>query len=279
MSKTTSSARTSVTDIVAMKGQNPIVALTAYTAPYAQLLDEQVDILLVGDSLGMVLYGMDNTLPVTLDMMIRHGKSVVDHSSHALVVVDMPFGTYQTSAEQAFTSCAKVMAETGCQAVKVEGGMEAVDSVRFLTMRGIPVMGHIGLKPQYVNMMGGYKYQGCKKDDEKRLIKEAKALEDAGAFSIVIEGVVESVATAISKEVSIPTIGIGASAACDGQVLVTEDMLGLFEQTPRFVECFGSIREHINSAVVQYANAVRDRTFPEDKHCFTPKKKGPKLAS
>lgn len=272
MSKIESTARLSVVDIGALKGQTPIVVLTAYSAPYAALLDSHVDILLVGDSLGMVLYGMETTLGVTLDMMIAHGKAVVSHSHHACVIVDMPFASYQTSKEQAFTNCARVLAETGCQAVKLEGGLEMTDTVAFLVERGIPVMAHIGLKPQQINVMGGYKYQGRGDDAAKRMVNEAHAFQKAGAFALLIEGTAEPLAARISKELSIPTIGIGASAQCDGQVLVTEDMLGLFEQTPRFVKRFGTLRSAIETSVKDYASAVRDGSFPATEHCFTPKR-------
>lgn len=265
-------SRRSVVDITAQKGGAPIVVLTCYSAPYAALLDPHVDMLLVGDSLGMVLYGLENTLPVTLDMMIAHGRAVAHHSKRACVVVDMPFGSYQASKEQAFTSAARVLSETGCQAIKLEGGHEMVETVSFLVERGIPVMGHVGLKPQHVNRMGGYKYQGRTEDAVKQIVSEAHALQEAGAFSLVVEGSTEPLAARLSRELTIPTIGIGASPACDGQVLVTDDMLGLFEQTPRFVKQFGTIRSHIEDAAKQYADAVRQRTFPAVEHCFTPKR-------
>ena len=265
-------SRKSVVDITAQKGTAPIVVLTCYSAPYAALLDPHVDVLLVGDSLGMVLYGMDSTLPVTLELMIAHGRAVTQHSKRACGVVDMPFASYQASKEQAFTNAARILAETGCQAIKLEGGHEMIDTVSFLVERGIPVMGHVGLKPQHINRMGGYKYQGRTEEAAKQIVSEAHAMQEAGSFSLLIEGLTEPLAARISKELSIPTIGIGASPACDGQVLVTDDMLGLFEHTPRFVKQFGSLRASVETAVKDYADAVRNRSFPAAEHCYTPKR-------
>jgi len=231
------SARKSVPDIVAHKGQVPIVCLTAYTAPMARMLDPHVDLLLVGDSLGMVLYGFESTIPVTLDMMCLHGAAVMRGSHHALVVVDMPFGSYQESPSQAFHNAARVIKETGCQAVKLEGGRAMAPTVEFLVARGIPVMGHIGLMPQSVNTMGGYRARGRGDSEATAVMADAIAIAEAGAFSIVVEGVMEQLAEAITTRVTVPTIGIGASASCDGQVLVSEDILGLFaEFKPRFVK-------------------------------------------
>ena len=246
--------------------------LTCYTAPYARILDAHVDALLVGDSLGMVLYGMDSTLPVTLDMMIAHGKAVVKGSTRACVIVDMPFGSYQSSPVQAFESAARVLAETGCSAIKLEGGEEMAATIHFLTERAIPVIAHIGLMPQHVNSMGGYKVQGKTPAECNYIMKCAKAIEEAGAFAVVLEGVEESCAREITAMLSIPTIGIGASPACDGQVLVTEDMAGLFEKTPRFVEQFGNLRGELETSVKRYAESVRSRTFPAAKHCYTSEK-------
>ncbi|MDX1485248.1 MAG: 3-methyl-2-oxobutanoate hydroxymethyltransferase [Alphaproteobacteria bacterium] len=268
-----------VPDIAARKGSTPIVCLTAYTTPMARLLDPHVDVLLVGDSLGMVLYGLDTTLPVTLDMMINHGAAVVRGAEHACVTVDLPFGSYQESPAAAYRNCARVLAETGCDAVKIEGGAEMADTIRFLTERSIPVMGHVGLKPQSVRAMGGYTVQGRDEAAAQRIIDDAKAVAEAGAFSLVVEGTMETVARAITSAVDIPTIGIGASVACDGQVLVTEDILGLFTDfTPRFVKRYADIGADIEEAVRSFADDVRSRAFPSDEHCFG-SKRGPKLIS
>ena len=258
-----------VTDIIARKGERPLVVLTAYTAPLARILDEFVDILLVGDSLGMVLYGFDSTLAVTLDMMIAHGAAVVRGAKKALVVVDLPFGSYQKSPEQAFKSSARVLAETGCTAVKLEGGAEMAETVRFLTARGIPVIGHIGLTPQSVNTLGGYKTQGKSASQAEILLADAKAIAGAGAFAIVLEGVTAEVAETITSALAIPTIGIGASPACDGQVLVTEDMLGLSGgYIPKFVKTYLSLAEQVKNAAQQYANEVKTRKFPSAEFCY-----------
>ncbi|HVZ00273.1 MAG TPA: 3-methyl-2-oxobutanoate hydroxymethyltransferase, partial [Dongiaceae bacterium] len=230
------SARISVPDVVAHKGQVPIVCLTAYTAPMARMLDPHVDVLLVGDSLGMVLYGFDSTIPVTLDMMCQHGAAVVRGSTRALVVVDMPFGSYQESPAQAFRNAARIIKETGCQAVKLEGGRAMAPTVQFLVERGIPVVGHIGLMPQSINTMGGYRARGRGDSEAASVMNDAIAIAEAGAFAIVVEGVMEQLAEAITNRVTALTIGIGASASCDGQVLVSEDILGLFADfKPRFV--------------------------------------------
>jgi 3-methyl-2-oxobutanoate hydroxymethyltransferase len=252
-----------------VKGGAPIVGLTAYTAPIAQLLDPHVDFLLVGDSVGMVVYGFESTVPVTVDMMIAHGAAVVRGSSRALVVVDLPFGSYQESREQAFRTASRIMAETGCAAVKLEGGAEMAEAVRFLVQRGVPVMGHVGLMPQSVNAAGGFKVQGRGQHQAERVAADAAAIADAGAFSLVIEGTVEPVARAITEAVSIPTIGIGASPACDGQILVTEDVLGLFTQfKPRFVKRYAELAPLIAAAAAEYAADVRARRFPGPEHCF-----------
>ncbi len=265
--------RLSVTDIRSRKGQEPLVVLTCYTAPMARILDPHVDILLVGDSLGMVLYGMESTLPVSLDMMIAHGRAVVKSSSRALVVIDMPFGSYQQSKEQAFASCARVMAETGAQAVKLEGGAEMAETIRFLVERGIPVMGHVGLMPQHVHVLGGYRYRGRNDEEAKLILANALAVEKAGAFSMVFEGMREKVARDISAKLSVPTIGIGASPACDGQVLVTEDMLGLSgAYVPSFVKQFCNTAAVIEKAVKAYGSEVRARKFPGPDHYFAGKK-------
>lgn len=265
--------RLTILDIIAKKGKEPLVVLTAYTAPHARLFDEHVDILLVGDSLGMVLYGMESTLAVTPEMMEAHGKAVVRSSQKAMVVVDLPFGSYQASVAQAFETSAGIISKTGCAAVKLEGGAEMVETVKFLTARGIPVMGHIGLKPQSVNIMGGYRTQGKTETEVSALLADAKAIEQAGAFAIVIEGVVAEVAAKITASIAIPTIGIGASPDCDGQVLVAEDMLGLSgDYIPRFVKRYADIAGITQEAVRQYAQEVRARKFPSAEYCYPYKK-------
>jgi len=261
-------------------GATPIVCLTAYSKPMAQLLDPHVDVILVGDSLGMVLYGFDTTLPVTLEMMIDHGAAVVRGAKRALVVVDMPFASYQLSPAQAYQNAARVMAETGCSAVKIEGGTEMAETVSFLTRRGIPVLGHIGLMPQSVAASGGYRAHGRDEAEAHYLVQSARKLQDAGAFAIVIEGTVEPVAARITQELEIPTIGIGASPSCDGQVLVTDDMLGLFQDfKPKFVRQFAQIGEQITQAIQDYTHAVRGREFPAAEHCFGVKPLAPVAAS
>jgi 3-methyl-2-oxobutanoate hydroxymethyltransferase len=251
------------------KGGTPIVGLTAYTAPIARLLDPHVDFLLVGDSLGMVIYGFDSTLPVTVEMMIAHGGAVMRHSSEALVVVDLPFGAYQGSPEQAFRNSARIMAKTGCAAIKLEGGEEMAETVHFLTRRGVPVMGHVGLMPQSVNSAGGFKVRGRGRNDADQVVAAAAAIAEAGAFSIVIEGTVEPVAREITAKVPVPTIGIGASPACDGQILVIDDVLGVFTQfTPRFVKRYAELAPMIAAAAEAYAADVRARRFPGKEHCF-----------
>jgi 3-methyl-2-oxobutanoate hydroxymethyltransferase len=244
------------------KGKDPVVMLTAYTTRMAQLLDPHCDVLLVGDSLGQVIYGLPSTLPVTLDMMIAHGAAVVRGSWHALVIVDMPFGSYEASPERAFESAARVLAETGAAGVKLEGGTAMAPVVEFLTRRGIPVMGHVGLTPQSVNALGGYGARGRSNAEHAQILDDARAIADAGAFGMVAEGVVEGLANEITAAVPVPVIGIGASAQCDGQVLVTEDMLGLFERTPRFVKRYDDLAGRISAAVETYAAEVRARDFP-----------------
>lgn len=249
----------------------PIVMLTAYTARQAQLLDAHCDLLLVGDSLGQVIYGLPSSVPVTLDLMIAHGAAVVRGSYHAAVIVDMPFGAYEQSPQQAFASAARVLKETGCAGVKLEGGAAMAETVRFLTERGIPVMGHVGLTPQAVNILGGYNARGRSDAEAEKIVADTQALDDAGAFAVVIEGVVEPIAIAATKAVSCPTIGIGASAQCDGQVLVTEDMLGMFERVPRFVKRYADVASLIAEAAAQYAGDVRDRSFPGIEQTYQPK--------
>jgi 3-methyl-2-oxobutanoate hydroxymethyltransferase len=253
------------------KTEEPIVALTAYTMRMAQLLDVHCDLLLVGDSLGQVIYGLPSTIPVTLDMMIAHGAAVVRGSWHALVAVDMPFGSYEGSPEQAFASCSRVMKETGCAAVKLEGGEAMASTIRFLSERGIPVIGHVGLTPQAVNTLGGYGARGKGDAEAKKIFRDAAAVAQAGAFCIVVEGVMEELATKLAREIPTPIIGIGASAECDGQILVTDDMLGLFERTPRFVKRYDNIAEQIGKAAEAYATEVRSRAFPSADQTYRPK--------
>ena len=240
----------------------PIVMLTAYTTRTAQLLDAHCDILLVGDSLGQVIYGLPSTIPVTLEMMANHAAAVVRGSHHAVVVVDMPFGSYEASPQAAFASAAMLLKASGAAAVKLEGGEAMAETVAFLVQRGIPVMGHVGLTPQAVNVLGGYRARGRGKAEARKIVGDAEALADAGAFAIVVEGVLEPIAEEVTRAVACPTIGIGASAQCDGQVLVTEDMIGLFERTPRFVKRFGDVAASITQAASAFADEVRTRRFP-----------------
>ena len=249
----------------------PIVMLTAYTARQAQLLDAHCDLLLVGDSLGQVIYGLESSVPVTIEMMIAHGAAVVRGSYHSVVVVDMPFGSYEASPQVAFASASRVLKETGCAAIKLEGGEAMADIVAFLVRRGIPVMGHVGLTPQAVNVLGGYNARGRSEAEAGKIVADAKALDDAGAFAIVIEGVVEPIAIEVTLAVACPTIGIGASARCDGQVLVTEDMLGMFDRVPRFVKRYEEIAQVIGKAAETYAADVRARTFPSIEQTYQPK--------
>lgn len=262
MSKQTQSRRIAAPDLVARKGGEPIVCLTAYTAPMASLLDPHCDLLLVGDSVGMVVHGLPTTVGVTMDMMVLHGQAVMRGSTRAMVVVDMPFGSYEAGAETAYANAARLMKETGCQAVKVESGPEVARTVEYLVRRGIPVMGHVGLRPQAINVDGGFKAKGRTAEERARVLAEAKAAEAAGAFAIVVEGVAEDLAGEITAAVSAPTIGIGASATCDGQILVTDDMLGLFEWTPKFVRRYADLRAAVSEAAAGYASDVRARRFP-----------------
>ena len=264
--------RTSVPDIFKNKGGVPLVCLTAYTYPMAKILDKHVDILLVGDSVGVVLYGMENTHNVTLEMMIGHGKAVVKGSEYACVICDMPFGSYQESPELAFRNAAKVIAETGCAGIKIEGGVEMAETVEFLVKRGVPVMGHVGLKPQSINTVGGYKSQGHSEDEVLAIQRDAQSISDAGAFSVVLECMVEEVAAEVTKNITAVTIGIGASARCDGQVLVTEDMLGIFTDfQPKFVKQYIDLQKQIDEATQLYASEVKDRIFPSSKHVYQKK--------
>ncbi len=260
--------RITIPDIRARKHNTPIVCLTSYHAHTARLIDPYVDLLLVGDSLGMVMYGMESTLGVTLDMMIAHGAAVVRGSERALIVVDMPFGTYEESPATAFHNAARVIKETGCQAVKIEGGARMAPSIRHLSECGIPVMAHIGLTPQNVNVMGGFKTQGRRKSDWARLEEDARAVAEAGAFAVVLEGMSAALADRITTQIEVPTIGIGASANCDGQILVTEDMMGLSPKVPKFVKEFASLGSQFAGAAEAYAMAVRERTFPAEEHLY-----------
>ncbi len=274
MSTQNQERRLNVRDLAAMKGSRPIVSLTAYSAPMARALDGHADLILVGDSLGMVLYGMDTTVGVSLDMMVAHGAAVVGATRRACVIVDLPFGSYQESPEAAFRTSARVMAETGCSGVKLEGGVEMAETVRFLSARGVPVLGHIGLMPQSVNAAGGFRVQGRTDDGARRIRADTSAIADAGAFAIVIENTVEALARSLTEELKVPTIGIGASPACDGQILVTEDIVGLGgDFTPRFAKRYAEFGEQLNKAVGQYAEDERARRFPAAEHCFTPEAK------
>ena len=262
--------RLTVPRIRQRKGGEPLVMLTAYTVRMAQLLDPHCDMLLVGDSLGQVIYGLPHTVAVTMEMMCAHGAAVVRGSYHAAVVVDMPFGSYEATPELAFTNAARLLKETGAAAVKIEGGKVLAPTVEFLTSRGIPVMSHVGLTPQAVNILGGYGVRGKSAEEAKSIVDDAVAMSDAGAFAMVIEGVLEPIAIEITDKIACPTIGIGASAQCDGQVLVTEDMLGLFERTPKFVKRFGAMQGMVEESVRQYAEQVRDRSFPSAEHLYQP---------
>jgi 3-methyl-2-oxobutanoate hydroxymethyltransferase len=264
--------RLTVPKLRAMKGGEPIVMLTAYTARMAQLLDPHCDLLLVGDSLGQVIYGLPSTVPVTMEMMCAHGAAVVRGSWHALVAVDMPFGAYEAGPQAAFASAARILKETGAAAVKLEGGEAMAETIAFLSARGIPVIGHVGLTPQAVNALGGYGARGKSDAEAKKILADARAVDQAGAFLLVLEGVMEEIAAEATRAVACPTIGIGASPSCDGQVLVTEDMLGLFERTPRFVKRYDDMAARIEAAAAAYAGEVRGRTFPGEEQIYRPKK-------
>lgn len=264
--------RVTVPEIKAHKGREPVVMLTCYHAHTARLLDANVDMMLVGDSLGMVMHGLENTLGVTLDMMITHGKAVMRGSERALVVVDMPFGSYEESPEIAFRNAARIIQETGCTAVKLEGGARMAETVKYLTQRGIPVMGHIGLTPQMVNIQGGFRTTGRTQAEWPALEADALAVADAGAFAVVLEGMAEPLAARITELIAIPTIGIGASAACDGQILVMEDMLGLNPNPPKFVRQYAQLGPAIEAAVEAYAQDVRERRFPGVENVYPMKK-------
>ena len=271
MSGQTETKRLTAPDIRARKGGLPIVSLTSYHAHTAAIADPFVDFLLVGDSLGMVMHGYESTVPVPLELMVMHGRAVVRGARRALVVVDMPFGSYEENPSEAFRNAARVMKETGCGAIKLEGGRRMADTIRFLTERGIPVMGHIGLTPQSINVLGGFKTQGRVRDEWAAIEADAKAVAEAGAFAIVLEAMAEELARKITAAIPIPTIGIGASAGCDGQILVMEDMLGLSPRVPKFVKEFGKVGEAIREAISAYAVEVRNRTFPAPEHTYAMK--------
>ena len=268
MSTHTPIRRITVPQITARKGGEPIVSLTAYHAHTAAIVDRHADFILVGDSLGMVMHGMDSTLGVSLALMMMHGRAVVRGTQRALIVVDMPFGSYEESPNRAFRNAAKVMKETGCGAIKLEGGLRMAETIRFLTERGIPVMAHIGLTPQSSHVMGGFKTQGRDVASWPAHEADAQAVAEAGAFAVVLEGMVEPLAAKITQQIPIPTIGIGASAQCDGQILVLEDMLGLNPRTPKFVKVYGALAEAIESAVKDYATEVKSRAFPSDAQVY-----------
>ncbi len=266
--------RLTAPDIRARKGGQPIVCLTSYHAHTARLLDRHCDLILVGDSLGMVMHGLETTVPVTLDMMILQGLAVMRGSKRALVVVDLPFGSYEASKEQAFMSAARVMKETGCGAIKLEGGRRMADTIAFLVERGVPVMGHIGLTPQSINTIGSFRAQGREEAHWGPIEDDARAVSEAGAFSAVIEAVAEPLARRITANIAIPTVGIGGSVACDGQILVLEDMHGLSPRVPKFVRRYGDLGPAIESAVAAYAADVRSRAFPSPEHVYPMRTKG-----
>jgi 3-methyl-2-oxobutanoate hydroxymethyltransferase len=254
--------RIAAPDITARKGRQPIVCLTAYSAPMAAILDDHCDLMLVGDSVGMVVHGLPNTVGVTLEMMILHGQAVMRSAKRAMVVVDMPFGSYEGDPQIAYANAARIMKETGAQGVKVESGPTVPATIDYLVKRGIPVMGHVGLRPQSVLVDGAFKAKGRTNAERSRVLDEAKATAEAGAFSVVVEGVAESLAGEITRAIAVPTIGIGASAECDGQILVVDDMLGLFDWTPKFVRRYADLRGEIGRAAAAYADDVRGRRFP-----------------
>jgi 3-methyl-2-oxobutanoate hydroxymethyltransferase len=267
--------RLTAPDILARKSGTPIVCLTSYHAHTARIADKHCDVILVGDSLGMVMHGMETTVGVTLDMMILQGRAVMRGSQRALVVVDMPFGSYEASKEQAFESAVRVLKETGCGAIKMEGGKRMAETIRFLVERGVPVMAHVGLTPQAINVLGSFKAQGREEADWSRIEEDALAVASAGAFSMVIEAVAEPLARKLTEAVAIPTIGIGASPACDGQILVMEDMLGLSPRVPKFVKRYGDLGPSIEKAIADYAAEVRERRFPAPEHTYGMRAKKP----
>jgi 3-methyl-2-oxobutanoate hydroxymethyltransferase len=260
--------RITAPDIRARKGGKPIVSLTSYHAHTARLLDRHCDFILVGDSLGMVMHGLESTVPVTLEMMILQGQAVMRGTKRALIVVDLPFGSYEASREQAFASAARVMKETGCGAIKLEGGTRMAETIAFLTQRGIPVMGHVGLTPQAINALGSFRAQGRREEEWAVIEADATAVSEAGAFAVVLEAMAEPLAVRITRSVATPTIGIGASAACDGQILVLEDMLGLSPRVPKFVKRYAELGGAIEDAVASYALEVRSRAFPAESNVY-----------
>ena len=268
MSQHVATKRLTAPDILARKGGEPIVSLTAYHAHTAAIADKYVDFLLVGDLLGMVMHGFESTLPVPLDLMIMHGRAVMRGAKRALVVVDMPFGSYEESPSQAFHNAAKVIKETQCGAIKLEGGRRMAETIHFLTERGIPVMAHIGLTPQSINILGGFRTQGRTREQWALIEEDARVVTEAGAFSVVLEAIAEPLAAKITRQIPIPTIGIGASAACDGQILVMEDMLGLSPRVPKFVKEFGKVGAAIEGAIRMYADDVRSRAFPQPENTY-----------
>src|ERR1700742_4775309 len=272
MSVAIQTKRVTVPEIRAHKNQKPVVCLTCYHAHTAKLLDQHVDLMLVGDSLGNVMHGLETTVPVTVEMMILAGQAVMRGSRRALVVVDMPFGSYEESPQIAFRNAARVMQETGCGAVKLEGGARMAETVHYLSQRGIPVMAHIGLTPQMIQVLGGFRTQGRTEAEWPAIQADAQAVADAGAFAVVLEGMAEPLAARITRQITIPAIGIGASAACDGQILVMEDMLGLTPNPPKFVRRYANLGPDIEKAVKAYAADVRDRAFPGVENVYTMKK-------
>ena len=275
MDKKTGATRTTMTDIKNHKNAvEPLVCLTAYTAPMAEILDPHCDILLVGDSMGMALYGMESTIGVSVEMMINHGQAVMRRARTSCVVVDMPYGSYENDKEAALSNAREIYDRTQCHAVKLEGGLDIEDTIAHIVKNGIPVIGHIGLQPQSVEKEGGYKVKGKTDLEIVKLLEDAKAVERAGASGVVIEGVIEDVATHLTQSISIPTIGIGASAACDGQILVTEDMLGLLlGHTPKFAKQYAKLASEIETAVKQYCQEVKTRQFPSKEYTYHPKSK------
>jgi len=268
MSAQNSIKRITAPEISARKGKDPIVCLTAYDAPTAAILDDYCDLILVGDSVGMVVHGLTTTVGVTLEMMILHGQAVMRGSQKALVVVDLPFGYYEDSLERAFHSAARVMRETGCQAIKIESGSYAADTIAYLVERGIPVMSHVGLRPQSMNVLGGFRARGRNPKVAEEIVENAIAAAEAGSFAVVVEGVSAEIADKVTAAVSIPTIGIGASAGCDGQILVTPDMLGMFSRVPKFVKKFANMQEIVRDSVESYANEVKSRDFPGKENTY-----------
>ena len=277
MSQHTQTKRRMAPDITALKGVRPIVSLTAYHAHTAAIADKYCDFLLVGDSLGMVMHGHETTVPVPLELMVMHGRAVVRGAKQSLVVVDMPFGTYEESPSVAFRNCATVMKQTDCGAVKLEGGRRMAETIRYLVDRGVPVMAHIGLTPQSIHVLGGFKAQGRTRPEWDALEEDARLVAEAGAFAVVLEAIAAPLAERITAAIPIPTIGIGASAACDGQILVMEDMLGLSPRVPKFVKEFGSIGAAIERAISGYADEVRAGTFPTPDHSFAMREEGAKV--